>query len=537
MKVAFLSNFTISFLAKEFENRFGMSTYVSGYNQYLFDIKNPDSNYYLEKPDFSVLILDWDTVLAEKTLAEVKKEIENIYLLNCSLLNNFFLINNAYLSTDVNSIHQYNLSSNVKKKQCELNIFLTELSSSNTNFFVVDILSIIEKYGSLKIFDSASWFYAKNKFSKFGLTEVAKKTHNLLNGILNFSKKCLVLDLDNTLWGGVLGEDGIDGILLGQGGIGEVYIAFQKAVRCFKEKGVILGICSKNNVQEVEEVFNRHPNMILSLSDFVITKINWNRKDINIKEIAEDLNISEESIVFLDDSPIERELIKQNTRVIVPNFPEHPEDIREFIEKVDELFFPRIVLTQEDLVKTEFYHQNIARAEHKKSFQELEDFIRSLKVSLTIHEATSEHAFRLSQLTQKTNQFNLSTKRYTERDIQSMIKSPNFKVYFGEVSDKFGQYGKVLLLILEIKKNTAHFDTLLMSCRVIGRQVENIFIKSVVKNLSNIDIITAEYIPSNKNQIVETKLNELGFTLTDESSGSKYFSCLRSELEEIREYC
>jgi len=475
-------------------------------------------------------MLDWDSILEEKSFDEIKKEIKDLYQINSLSINNYFIVNAVYLSNTINYTNNYNTLNNLKKLQCELNLFLSDLAVNRPNFFVLDIISIIEHFGISKIYDKASWIYAKNRYSKFGMIEITKKLSILINAICDISKKCLVLDLDNTIWGGVISEDGITGIVLGGDREGKEYQALQKAIRIIKDKGVVLCICSKNDFQDVENVFNCHPEMILKLDDFVVKKINWKQKDINIKEIAKELDIAEESIVFLDDSPFERELVKRNTNVNVPEFPRFVEDIREFILDIDERFFSKLMFSKEDLLKTKLYTQNVARFEHKKSFQNFEEFIKSLDICLVIGEATNDDAVRLSQLTQKTNQFNLTNKKYTENDLKSMIQSSDFKVFFGEVSDKFGQYGKVLLLILEIQENVAHFDTFLMSCRVIGRLVEDTFIREITKKLKKIELFTAEFIPSKKNQLVEVKLKEMGFEFKSDTDKGKYFYLKRSEL-------
>jgi len=310
MKVAFLSNFTVDLLAQEFQVLSDAKVYISGFDQFRLEILNPNSKYYAERPEFTVLFLDWDTLVSSSSVEYLKSEIENLYRANCEYLNNYFIVNNVYLANRVNSIHAYNLKCNTKETQHELNSVLANLAYKNSNLFILDTLSSIEYHGVSKLYDNASWLYARNRFSKFGLTEFSKTLKNLLNAIKDKSYKCLILDLDNTLWGGILGEDGVFGVKLGHNFVGEEYQFFQRAIKEIKKKGIVLCICSKNNYSDVVDIFSQNPEMCLSLDDFVIKKINWERKDINIKNISVELGISEEHIVFLDDDPAERELVK-----------------------------------------------------------------------------------------------------------------------------------------------------------------------------------------------------------------------------------
>jgi len=511
MRVAFLSNFTVDLLARHFQSYLDVEVFVSGFDQFRLEIFNPESDYYTASPDFTVLFLDWEEFLLGRTLGDVKAEILNLYSFSSEHVNSYFIINNSFLMPTMDSVQAYNLIGNLKEVQAEINTFLAQQAYSNPNFFVLDLLSTLELHGANRIFDSTSWIFAKNKFSKFGIVEIARKLKNLINAIRDVQLKCLVVDLDNTLWGGVLGEDGTFGVRLGNDNLGNEYKNLQQTLNGIRKKGVILCICSKNNYEDVVDIFTTNPDMCLSLDDFVIKKINWERKDINLKEISSELGIAEEQIVFLDDDPFERALVKDNTAVIVPEFPSDVGELRLFMVRLDEDYFPKLYITAEDRIRTEMYQNNLVRNQHMATSVDFEQFIRSLEIRVEVKEARYSDLNRLAQLTQKTNQFNLNCIRFTVNDLNARLLSTNSSIYFAEVSDKFGDYGIVLLAILDFQNNTAILSTFLMSCRVIGRNIEKEFMKELINRLVNIDKIIAVHIPAPKNQMMAQKMMELGF--------------------------
>lgn len=528
MKVAFLSNYTVDLIAREFRKISSSEVYISEFNHYQLDIINMESAYYKNCPDYSVLLLDGNTLTKNKSFEEVKEEIDHLFSRNKKMLNNYFIISNIHVSDEINTIHNYNLTNNPKKLQNEINLYLNKLAAQYDNFFVLDILSIIETFGSANLTDNSMWVYGKVRFNKKGTTLAAQKLKQLINAINNSHKKCLVVDLDNTLWGGIIGEDGVDSLQIGCEGIGGIFLEFQRKIRQIKEKGILLAICSKNNPEDVSEVFNGRA-LPLSLEDFVVKKINWNAKDQNIHDIASELNIGEDSIVFVDDNPVERAIVKQNTLAEVPDFPAKAEDLLDFVKEIDECYFPKLKLTEEDVLKTRQYEQNIKREQLKSGASSLEEFVKSLNMVLTITRARKDLIPRIAQLTQKTNQFNFTTKRYSENEIAALLENPDYKIFVGNVKDKFGDNGWVVLLILKIENGAAQIDTFLMSCRVIGRFVENGFISGVINRLGEVDIIKGEYIPNPKNQSIKNKFEELGFTLTSEEGGIKHYEMIKAK--------
>lgn len=341
-------------------------------------------------------------------------------------------------------------------------------------------------------------------------------THRIqqLNG---YRKKCLVLDLDNTLWGGILGEDGIDGIKIGGDYPGNVYKCFQEAVLELADSGVILTVCSKNNEADVKELWEKNPFVKIKEQHLSSWRINWNNKADNIREIASELNIGLDSMVFIDDNPTERELIKQEIPMVaVPDFPSKPYQMISFIRKVGQEYFRTPTLTSEDLSKTEQYKANAKRISFSKNYSNLEEFIKSLEIQIDIFKADSFSIPRIAQMTGKTNQFNLTTKRYQESDIKSFIDNGDW-VIGASVKDKFGDNGITAVSIVKINGNQAYIDTFLMSCRILGKNIEKAFLYSILNELhkSGIKTVFAEFIPTSKNVQVSDFYAVCGFQIED----------------------
>ena len=346
-------------------------------------------------------------------------------------------------------------------------------------------------------------------------------------------KKCLILDLDNTLWGGVLGEEGIRGIQVDGDYPGKAYHLWQEGIKELGREGVILAICSKNNHADVEALFAAR-EMPLKLEDFACMRIDWNDKAANICAIAQDLNIGLDSMVFVDDNPTERELIRQQfPMVAVPEWPSQPYELPAFYQQLVREYFAVYTLTEEDKKKTEQYRQNASRAQAQAQFTNMEDFLRSLEMELTIAEATDVTIPRIAQMTQKTNQFNLTTKRYTEDDIRAML-ADGAKIWTLAVRDKFGDNGITGLMIVT---RLGEVDTLLMSCRVLGKGIEEAFVKTVLSRLE-MDAVRAKYIPTEKNVQVADFYEKLGLTLvaTSEDGTKEYKAKIENLSLEIKDY-
>lgn len=407
----------------------------------------------------------------------------------------------------------------------EFNEVVYNAASKKSNVKVVRVSEFLRQYAEKDLFDYRYYLTAQMPYNPQLIRPFQAWWNRKKAEISQQRKKCLVLDLDNTLWGGILGEDGVEGILLSGSYPGKAFHLWQEGLKELQKSGIMLAICSKNNISDVEEVWAQRDDMLLQKSDFVAMRINWQDKATNIRELAEELNIGLDSMVFVDDNPTERELIKQLLpEVIVSNFPEQPYGLIGLYKELVENYFGTYHITQEDRVKTSQYIANAQRKQQQVSFSNMEEYLQSLEMKLRIEKVSPATLQRVAQLTQKTNQFNLTTRRYTETDIQQMIDKCA-DVWTLTVSDKFGDYGLTGVIIIVDNK----IDTFLMSCRVLGKGIENAFAKSVLRNYTG--EIRAEFIPTLKNSQVADFYDKLGFKKKEENEGEKNYIAHLSQLD------
>jgi FkbH-like protein len=353
-------------------------------------------------------------------------------------------------------------------------------------------------------------------------------------------KKCLVLDLDNTLWGGILGEDGIDGIKIGGDYPGNAYSYWQRSLLQLSKNGVILAICSKNNENDVIEAWENNPNMLLKREHFSSVRINWQDKVSNIRDIATELNIGLDSMVFIDDNPVECDLVKSLLpQVTVPDFPEKPYQLMPFFKDLVNRYFRIYAVTDEDKAKTEQYRTNAIRNSLQARFDNMEDFLRSLSMEIDIIPANEHNVPRIAQMTQKTNQFNLTTRRYSEADVHQRINQ-GWHIFCINVKDRFGDNGITGTVFLEpVDWNTVAIDSFLLSCRILGKGIDDVFIRMVLNWLHHegIDRVTADYLPTAKNQQTATFYDRQGMECTHvDNDGSKHYEMTLQDDLEVKDY-
>ena len=430
-----------------------------------------------------------------------------VFLLTMEALPSFPMTSGAALKQSISS---YNAS-------------LFNAQKAYKNVTVIDICEFTRKFPEDELMDWKFWF-----ISQMGLNPRLSKPfmewfERKLDQISLKRKKCLVLDLDNTLWGGILGEDGIDGIKLSGDYPGKAYHLFQETLKELCKNGIILTICSKNNEDEVLDVLDNNPFMVLKKEDFASWRINWDDKAANIKEIAEELNIGLDSMVFIDDNPSERELIRQVLPMVtVPEFPAQPYELPIFCKGLIEQYFRVFSITDEDRKKSEQYKANTLRTQSQRTFTDMESFLKSLDIHIKIELANEFNIPRIAQMTQKTNQFNLTTRRYTESDIRSLLER-GWDICCMSVADRFGDNGITGCLLI----NGDEIDSLLLSCRILGKGIESAFLKTVLAGLRDrgIQSVKAEYIPTSKNAQVADFYDSCGFTLIDQTKdGTKIYS-------------
>ena len=406
-----------------------------------------------------------------------------------------------------------------------LNDRLSE-AAAEEGILLLDVARASERDGIDAWFDITRWLQAKMEIAPqaaplYGdlVARIAAAQHGL-------SKKCLVLDLDNTLWGGVIGDDGLEGIVLGEGSAaGEGHLALQRYAKQLKERGVILAVCSKNDAAIAEAAFRSHPEMLLRRPDISAFVVNWNDKAENLKAIAAQLNIGLDSLVFVDDNPVERARIRQSLPMVA--VPELPKDIAHYVRYLaDAGYFEAVAFTSEDRLRTEQYAANAERETLYELSGNLDDFLRSLQMSVVFGKFATADLVRVTQLFNKTNQFNTTTKRYTGEEVASFAAAEETMTLQFRLLDKFGDNGLVSAMILRPdpkQPEVLEIDNWVMSCRVFGRELEfeamNIAVEQARRRGSK--AIRADYIPTPKNGVISKLYPSLGFSpLNDKAGGT-----------------
>ena len=396
-----------------------------------------------------------------------------------------------------------------------------ELREQFSGVSYLDLDQLVMQCGRDNFFDARLWYSSVFPYAADGGLAVANAVTTLAASIHHTRAKVIVVDADNTLWGGVIGEDGINGIALGQEYPGRAFVDFQKRLLSLQQRGFILALCSKNNPDDLNEVLLNHPHQLLKNEHFAAQRVNWQPKPDNLRAIAEELNLGLDSFIFVDDSDYECSAVRHSLpEVDVIQVPSRATDIPSCLDALARLEI--VSLTAEDLQKTAMYAQERMRRTQLEQLSDtggsIEDYLQSLNMRMTVRLDDASAVARLAQLTQKTNQFNLTTRRYGEKDIAGMIDAADFSVYHFSLEDNFGNSGIVGLAIVErANGEQARLDTFLMSCRVIGRMAEQAFLSTIVRNLGSagVQALVAEYIPTRKNILVEHFLPENGFEVAE----------------------
>lgn len=394
-----------------------------------------------------------------------------------------------------------------------LNERIYAYAGTHENFYVCDLNYIAADYGLQKFSDPFYWHMYKYAVAVPAIPYLAHNVANMIKSIFGKNKKGLVLDLDNTLWGGVIGDDGVDNIVLGpEESEGQAYSDFQRFVKNYKQLGIVLNIDSKND-EENALAGLRHPDSELSSDDFICIKANWEPKDRNLASIASELNLLPESLVFVDDNPAERHIVtEQLPGVIAPEIGE----IYQYPGIIDRSgFFEVTSLSADDLKRNEMYRENAKRARLEAAFDNYENYLLSLDMRAVIRPFEAVYMARIAQLTNKSNQFNLTTRRFTQNDIEAMAADERFLTLYGKLMDRFGDNGVVSVVIGRIDGNICHIDLWLMSCRVLKRDMEFAMMDTLVQLCIDRGItqIKGYYYPTAKNHMVEHFYDLQGFAL------------------------
>src|SRR5262245_17752468 len=345
---------------------------------------------------------------------------------------------------------------------------------------------------------------------------------DIFRAVKGKSLKCVALDLDNVLWGGVIGDDGLNGIRLGDLGEGEAYVQFQLWLRELRARGVMLAVCSKNDEAKALEPFQKHEAMVLREADISCFTANWVDKAENLRRIAEQLNIGLDSIVFIDDSPFERNLVRDLVpEVLVPEMPAAPADFVPYLESLN--LFEAVQFSEEDRKRADFYRANLLREDAQARFTSIEEYLASLKMEAIFERFDDAHLPRIAQLVQRTNQFNLTTVRHSAEELAQFADDPEYFPFYATLEDRFGDNGLISVVIGKRAGDDLDLVTWLMSCRVISRRLEEFVLDELVEagRVAEIEHLTGQYLPTNKNDLVAEHYARLGFEKVEEDPNGR----------------
>jgi FkbH-like protein len=544
MRIAFLRSITIEPLmpilrSAALVNGIDATVHVGQFNSYVQEILDPNSAVYAFKPDIVILAVQtrdiapelWES-FADLSEAEAKTTIDRVVQSFSTWIKKFREQSSATLV--VHNLEKPRASLGALESQSpsgqltaieQINLRLRSISGEHRGVHVLDYDALIAQQGRARWHDEGKWLMMRMPFAPDSMLPMVDAWLKFVHPIMGVVCKVLALDLDNTLWGGVLGEDGMDGIKLGVEYPGAIFRSFQRAVLDLYQRGILLAVCSKNNEQEAMAALLNHPGMLLRPKHFAAFRINWQNKAQNLREIAKELNLGVDSIAFFDDNPVERELVRSELpEVKVIAVPEHVQGYAQALR--DCPFFERLTISLEDREKTKQYHEQCKRFELEHNSGSLEDFFRSLEQEVVIARATPDSIGRIAQLTQKTNQYNVTTRRYTEQQIEEFVSRVDSEVYSVQVKDRFGDNGIVGVLITRTDDDFCEIDTFLLSCRVIGRTIETAMLGFLTDQAraDGASVLQGWFIPTKKNIPVKDLYASHKFEAVETTNGATLWS-------------
>jgi FkbH-like protein len=535
-RLALLRSFTVEPLvpllrAGAFASGVNLTVHIGDFNSYAQEILNPDSNLYQFKPDAVILAIQTRDLLpdlwyrfTELSSEEIERLIDRIRKDLSEWVKAFRCYSKAHLI-----IHGLEIplraSAGILDAQGELsqvevlrriNEGMRCLAREYPGVYILDYDALVAIHGRLRWHDEAKWLTVRLPIAADCLVHLANEWLRFLYPVTGKVCKALVTDLDNTLWGGIIGEDGMSGIQVGPEHPGAAYQSLQRAMLDLYQRGIILAVCSKNNLSDAMEPLENHPGMLLRPHHFAALRINWNDKAQNLREIASEFNIGIDALAFLDDNPVEREWVRSQLPVTIIDLPQNPMDYAGALR--DSPIFERLTLSDEDRERGRYYAEERQRTKLRCGTASLEDFYRSLQMEVEIASVTDHALTRVAQLTQKTNQFNLTTRRYTEQQIADMTANIDWRVYSLRARDRFGDNGLVGVAIARFDRDFCEIDSFLMSCRVVGRTVETAFLSHVAAEALHrgVRYLRGWYLPTKKNDLVKDFYKSHGFTLIGE---------------------
>lgn len=557
MRLSIHATSNIDFLAPllevaAFADRILLKTQTAGFNQVDQQILNPSSPLYLFSPNFALI-----AARAEDIVPDLAYDLESVDDLTIdgwideirAKLNSWcaplakaemqiVFLSFARPSHSPLGIREFGHPKGHARIWNRLNEVLAEVAGQYPGVHVVDFEGLVRRIGLLQWEDPKLWTLAKIAGGSKFAVDFAGEIMPILRESAGRRRKCLVLDLDNTLWGGIIGEDGIQGVKLGGDYPGNIYREFQRRIIDLWKKGIMLAINSKNNPADAEEMINGHPEMLLKLDHFVSLQINWVDKVENLKTIAKQINIGLDSLVFVDDNPVECERVsKALPEVTVFQVPSDLAQLPRQFAAICKLF-EGVTVSEEDRQRNLMYQQNQLRQSQMAAVSSVEEFLGALEMKAEVECLNIGNLSRVVQLLHKTNQFNVTTRRHSEQFVASLMTNPDWLVYAVRLKDKFGDNGIVLIAFVEVNGKNARLDTLLMSCRVIGRSLENAVIGLIADDLSErgAQVLVGEYIPTAKNELVADLFPRLGFVPAEQTAQGKRYTLSIDEFGGKPEY-
>ena len=517
------------------ERGYNIDFFEAEYNQVERQLLDPTSDLYQFDADFIVIFQSTHKLGEHHSLLSTKQQAsladERISFL-ASVCENptlagkkIIYFNYPEIEDTVFGSYANKVDSSFTFQVRKLNYELMRLSQQYQNLFICDIAGLQNKLGRDMMFAANVYTSTEMILSMDALPYVASRVMDIVCAVKGQFKKCLILDLDNTVWGGVIGDDGLEGIQLGHGlGIGKTFTEFQMWVKKLKQRGIIICVASKNNEETAKEPFEKHPDMVLKLDDIAVFQANWETKVDNIRTIQSILNIGFDSMVFLDDNPFERNMVRENIKgITVPELPEDPAEYLEYLYSLN--LFETASYSNLDKDRTKQYQVEAQRVSLSKTFTNEADFLKSLNMVSVVSGFTKFNTPRVAQLSQRSNQFNLRTVRYTDADIEALVNDQNVIDLSFTLEDKFGDNGLIAVVIMKpLDKETLFVDTWFMSCRVLKRGMENFTLNTMVEKAkaAGYKRIVGEYLPTPKNKMVENHYTGLGFTKIEGAETAQY---------------
>ncbi len=551
LKIALIGGSTLYPLSELIEHNLtvtaGRVEIMTGdYNNYRSEIFDGASNLYRFEPDFVIILPDEQsckytgrlTDSAEMINSEVARVSSDLLQL-CSVIRErtaaeIILCN--YILPPYIDLGPYRTKSLASDWNFKKAVNLA-LGSQSPNFVqICDLEFLAYRLGGLAAKDEKSWFESKQLCSPRLQVALVKEIAHLINSLKKAPKKVLVLDLDNTLWGGVVGDDGIEGIEIGDTSPrGEAFKAFQTYILSLIERGLLLGVCSKNDYENAIEPFRRHPEMVLREEHFVSIKANWEPKAQNLVEMADELNLGLDSFIFVDDNPAEVEIVRQFAPQVTTILLDPDPSV--YVKQLQESrLFERFSITDEDTRRTEQYQKEAHRQSLMASAVDMDSYLGSLEMVGTVAEFNALDLPRIAQLINKSNQFNLTTRRRTESELETLMSDPRYRGFSMRLADRFGDHGLICVVICRLTEDeTLEIDTWLMSCRVLKRQVEEQILNEIVRLAETLDCrkIKGLYLPTAKNAMVSDLYPRLGFRSVNTGEESSEFELLVESFNNI----